>query len=280
MPHIEMDLDAKKHVPRVARMVGLPDMQIGWGLMDLWEWCFTEKSVEVEGSQLPGFFGTIKCELVEALCAFGFLSPLEGRPGVFFVRGAPKRLGISKVRSEAGKKGGQATANSKKSLGNLRQNDTEDRSKCFDDSEAKPKPYHHSTTPPFHPSTQPPTTEGADAPRPPAEVVVETEQLPDVTGVPRSVEVTHIRWEPTEDGCWEFIQLSRVLHGFDRESERPRGFGEWFTTAYDLAGTYGIEGVLLSYLLDETIRAKSHPTSLFIGAIWKARAPETAEVAF
>lgn len=114
MPHIELDLDAKKLVLPMARALGVQDMQIGWGLMDMWAWCWAEKSKTVSAIHLLGFFGATNSDPAPVLIAFGFLAPIEGQPGIYRVRGAPKRLGLDKPpkesRVEAGRRGGLASA--------------------------------------------------------------------------------------------------------------------------------------------------------------------------
>lgn len=101
MPYLQLDLEAKKMVPRVARAMSVPDAQIGWGLIELWDWCWNEKRDVVSGIMLHGFFGAIGAELGPTLEAFGFL---EAHPEGYRVRGAEKYLRISEAQKEAGKK--------------------------------------------------------------------------------------------------------------------------------------------------------------------------------
>lgn len=101
MPYLQLDLEAKKLVPRVARALGVPDAQIGWGLIELWDWCWNEKRDTVSGLMLRGFFGCAG-DLSAFLTDFGFLEELGD--GNFRVKGAGARLRVFTAQSEAGKK--------------------------------------------------------------------------------------------------------------------------------------------------------------------------------
>lgn len=97
-------------------------------------------------------------------------------------------------------------------------------------------------------------------------------QARDITGLPVLRTVERVRWQPTVDGCWEFIQLTRELKGLAREGRRPKRFAPWFAEAIEFAGPEGIETVLRGYFSDGTIKAKDWPTGVFIGGVWEARA--------
>lgn len=99
MPYIAFDLDALKHVPDVARSAGLAESDVGYGLVRLWAYCWTEKTDVVTPIHLAGFFGSEKA--APALVAFGHLAPSAAD---FRVRGAEKYLRITAAQSAAGKK--------------------------------------------------------------------------------------------------------------------------------------------------------------------------------
>lgn len=102
MPHIEFDLDAKKRVPPAARLAGISEAAMGWGLPCLWELCWTLKTDEVNTDQLIGLFGGDGQQVGRALVAFGFAEDLGG--GMWRVRGAARYLRITAARSAGAKK--------------------------------------------------------------------------------------------------------------------------------------------------------------------------------
>lgn len=97
MSHIAFELDALPLVPRVARAAGLQEATAAWGLLQLWEWCWREKTDKVTAVHLRGFFGL---DPSEALEAFGFLAQA---PEGWRVRGAARYLRIQEGRSKGGK---------------------------------------------------------------------------------------------------------------------------------------------------------------------------------
>lgn len=98
MPYLRLELDAKHNVPKVARASGTPDAVIGWGLMDLWEWCWRNETDEVSALVLSGFFGPSEA-IPAALVAFGFLERLDG---TFRVKGAEAYLRVAAHQKSAG----------------------------------------------------------------------------------------------------------------------------------------------------------------------------------
>lgn len=106
MAYIAFDLDAFSLVPQVAQAADVQPSIIGWGLAQLWQWCWRAKADAVTLTHLKGFFGS---DVSDALVTFGFL---ERSSGGFRVRGAGRYLRIHKAQSEAGKK----------AIGNLKQN--------------------------------------------------------------------------------------------------------------------------------------------------------------
>lgn len=99
MSHIAFDLDALPLVPKVARSAGIGEAVVGWGLTQMWEWCWREKTDRVTTNHLRGFFGA---ELGAILVDFGFLEAVGS--SLWRVRGAARYLRITAAQSEAGKK--------------------------------------------------------------------------------------------------------------------------------------------------------------------------------
>ncbi len=100
MPYIAFELDALKHVPDAARSAGLPEADLAYGLLRLWNYCWSKKTDHVSAAHLTGFFGGDPTRVASAMGAFDFLeADLEG----FRVRGAARYLRISEGRSKGGK---------------------------------------------------------------------------------------------------------------------------------------------------------------------------------
>jgi hypothetical protein len=107
MSHIAFDLDALPLVPKVARSAGIGEAVVGWGLTQMWEWCWREKTDRVTTNHLRGFFGS---EIGAILVDFGFLEAAGS--SLWRVKGAARYL-----RIQAGwEKGGKAAA----AAGNLK----------------------------------------------------------------------------------------------------------------------------------------------------------------
>lgn len=90
---------------------------------------------------------------------------------------------------------------------------------------------------------------------------------------------TAVRWDGSEAGCWEMIQLHRELLGLLREAKRPDGFSVWFKRALAQSGADGITAIVRGYVGDTTIRARGWPTNVLIGkggqnGVWDARAAQ------
>lgn len=81
----------------------------------------------------------------------------------------------------------------------------------------------------------------------------------------------------TPDGCWALIQHTREMHRFTREGARPPGFDDWATQAIRAHELDRIQFVYQDYLKDKSIRAKGHPTAVFIGRVWDVRRPERVD---
>lgn len=100
MSYLAFDLDALKMVPDAARAAGLPDAELGYGLLRLWSYCWTVKTDLVKPAHLVGFFGGDSGRVTAGLEAFGFL---QADPDGLRVKGVEKYLRIRKAQSEAGK---------------------------------------------------------------------------------------------------------------------------------------------------------------------------------
>ena len=97
MSHIAFDLDALPLVPKVARSAGIQEAVVGWGLTQMWEWCWRVKTDQVTTNHLRGFFGA---ELGAVLVDFGFLEPIGSN--LWRVRGAARYLRIQAGREKGG----------------------------------------------------------------------------------------------------------------------------------------------------------------------------------
>jgi hypothetical protein len=96
MSFLQFDLDAIPKVPKVARYHQVAEGVIAWGLLQLWELCWRDKTNVVTAAHLKGCFGV---DATEGLLAFGFLRPeADG----FWVKGSEKYLRIRKGQSEGG----------------------------------------------------------------------------------------------------------------------------------------------------------------------------------
>ena len=107
-----------------------------------------------------------------------------------------------------------------------------------------------------------------------AEVVDELVSTADPMGLPTTRRVPVVRWEPTGEGCWEFIQLTRELNGLHREEPR-RGndwtrFTTWFARAMERGGQEAITDIVSAFVRDRSIRTPGWPTSVLIKA-WDVR---------
>jgi hypothetical protein len=100
MPYVQVDLDAKKKFPLVARGLGVSVADVALGFLDLWEPCFAQVET-VTLLQLECMFGAKGDRVAAVLADFGFL---ENRTdGVFRIRGANRYRTISDRQAEAGR---------------------------------------------------------------------------------------------------------------------------------------------------------------------------------
>ncbi len=98
MAYIAFDMDAMRLVPQVAQAASMEPPVVGWGLVQLWQFCWLQKTETVTATHLKGFFGG---DISDALLAFGFL---ERSNKGFRVRGADRYLRIQKAQADAGKR--------------------------------------------------------------------------------------------------------------------------------------------------------------------------------
>lgn len=151
---------------------------------------------------------------------------------------------------------------------------------AFQEDSSQPSPNQNQEPEPEPEQEPPPPTSSAEPAAVLAEVVVEVVQE-FRHGHPFSTTRQWIRWKPTLEGLWDFIQLNRELHGFPREKGKPRGWVAWGTAALLDPGPEGIERTHAAYLEDQTIRAAGHPTAVFVSSgVWDARRPAPVFQAF
>ena len=105
MPYLQVDLDAKKNVPKVARAARVPVGDVAWGLLELWEYAWlADASAAVSELVLAGCFGEAYGPgLRDALVEWRFLEPVNGG---FRVRGLDRYA----KADEARRRGGRAAA--------------------------------------------------------------------------------------------------------------------------------------------------------------------------
>lgn len=280
MPYIQVDVDAIDAFDEVATMSGISQGDAAIGLLKLWKHCWKKKVSHVSRERLETFFPQAPAKLLKALavCEFVDTSKDEEGPDEVHVRGAEKRLGVLKARSEGGKK---ASKNLKQFSGS-----TSGSVPAQAGREPELEPVGSSgTAPGLTPTTQHPTSNiGKEPPPTPSELPEPAEPLAevvgenfwdtDVTGLPVLRRRESIRWQRSEDGLWEFLQLNRQRHGLEREARRSKGFREWAGPALFDPGPAAIERTHTQFLQDRSIRAPGHPTSVFISkGIWEARRP-------
>lgn len=256
MPYLPFDLDAKRKAALVARATGVQTCVIGWGLLELWEHVWRQKSDVVSGFDLTGCFGPVPM-LAEALVGAGFLELAEGG---YRVCGAGKWL----LGLEGRSRGGHAA---KENL--------------------VPGAKHRAKRPPV--PEPPPEPIGSS--REPAE----SQPIPPIgspSALSSSIQHPASRKEeppPTPSGeeevvqdplgpaaFWAFAQEERRKRGRAEEWKRPKGFADWHRTARAQAGPY--LGIAYCRFLDDTgITAPGHPMAVFMtDDVWRPRVPAEA----
>lgn len=282
LPFMQLDTDViEQSAPDLGALLDISEADAGWGLVRLFKWALGR----VPEGELPSNHalvpGPAAARLVARAARYAgdpdaFVSAceqvkpeaiLERVDGGIRVKGL-RRYDVAvegvKSRSEQAK----VAANARWGARAMREHSGSIApampDACSGDAKTKTQTQTHILVPPPTPS---------DSEGPVAEVVVEEYSTFDVTGLPvrRTREV--VRWQPTEGGCWEFIQLTRERKGFAREARPCRGFADWFNAAIVDPGVEGITHVVIGYLDDTGIRARGHPTAVLIGKVWDARKP-------
>lgn len=106
MPYIAFELDAMERAPEVARAIGLSVGDAAWGLLQMWRWCWREKTDSVAAIHLHGFFGATSKDPAVVLEAFGFVE--KGTTSTYRVKGASRYLRLAEGRSRGGKAASKA----------------------------------------------------------------------------------------------------------------------------------------------------------------------------
>jgi hypothetical protein len=243
-PYIRFDLDAIDSAADVAAAAGVSINDIAGGLPRMWRHCWRKKSDTVEIAQLVAFFGGDTGRVSQALASFGFL---EATGTGWRVRGAERYLRVSEGKS----KGGHAAkgnlipgARQKKALGILSAASGQSTGQTLG-----------STNEP--PSSDPTSIE---PPPPPAEERKAAEAV-----------------KPEE--LFAAIQVVRVEAGLSQEPKRPKRFDAWATSKQVRQTSLdAIRSAYATYARDGTIRAKGHPTAVFIEpGVWDTRLPRVEE---
>jgi hypothetical protein len=274
MPFIAFELDALKRVPAVARAAGIREPDLGYGLVQLWEYCWTEKTDHVDQTHVAGFFGGDRARVSEALVAFRFLAPDGER---FRVKGADRYLRVTEARKEGGRKAAAA--------GNLRRGNLAP-ARCLQlesSSSSAPAPAGEqlgsssSSAPALTSNTEhrtpkieelPPTPSVKPAPLPPpAADAAEAELNGDGEGA----------FPPTGLGFFGWTQHERAQQGLIREGDPPRNILEWHDAAVAEVGIEGLQRAYLRYLNDGAFRDRGWPIRVFMSdAVWRPRTVEQA----
>lgn len=97
---MQVELEVLDLAPDAARLAGITEEALGWGLIRLWRRCWKARSAELERAEILACFAGDPDEsrLFRSLVAFGFVRELEDGRG--YVRGAERRLGLLKARQK------------------------------------------------------------------------------------------------------------------------------------------------------------------------------------
>ena len=101
MPYIQVDLDAKKKFPLVARGLKIDLGSVALGFLDLWEPCFGGRCDTVSVLQLECLFSAPGDRVSTVLVELGFLEPKPD--GSFRIRGSSRYESARTARSRGGK---------------------------------------------------------------------------------------------------------------------------------------------------------------------------------
>jgi hypothetical protein len=267
MPYLAFDLDALNAAPNVARAGGISEDAAIAGLARMWAWCFREENDHVSPSHLAGFFGTGDADRVAAgLSTFGFLE----QDGVQLrVRGADRYLKLKQARREGGRKGGQATVATGKSLANLKR-PAEARAEA--EPEAPPK-LARSSNEALSPSTEHRTPNTKK--QPPA---AQRTQLLELE--PQAAEEKKPR--KRSDGQRFFDRCAELWHDVHptapREAEPdPRKLNSWFVEAVRDIDPERLFAAYCAYVRGKFKAEERHPFAVFMSAgVWRPRVPDEA----
>jgi len=274
MPYLAYDLDALKKVPAAARAAGVHEAELGFGLVRLWEHCWSEKTDVVESTHIAGFFGGDRGRVTQALAAFRFLE-VEGE--CFRVRGAGRYLRISQARSENGKRAAKR--------GNLKRGNAPPTAMNAVGVVLQQAPGSAPVAPQQNPNSAPALTPSTEhrisiktllLPKPeplaqkPAAAVTEIpepeEFEPDADGVYRS----------TAWGFWGWHNSERQRARLFAEPMPPDGLKTWHDEAVARVGTGGLVRAYKAYLEDSKFGPpKGWPFAIFRSEqVWLPRANE------
>lgn len=101
MPHLAFELDAKRKVPLSAKRAGITAAQFAWGLLELWESCWREKTDQVTAEVIGLLFDGEPEKVIAGLVLGGFA---EEAGDHVRVRGADRYLRITESRAEGARK--------------------------------------------------------------------------------------------------------------------------------------------------------------------------------
>lgn len=275
MPYLAFDLDALKKVPDAARSAGLSEEKMGYGLLRMWGYCWTEKRDRVKRAHLAGFFDSDSPRVEAALEAFDFTES-DGEDD-FRVRGTEKYLRIQKAQSDGGKK---ASNNLRRGI--VRAGRQPERTSESSPSPAGEEPERTpGSAPALTPSTEhrtpiekPPPTPSAEpqAPAPSELVVVADESIPKASDFEPDSDGS---FQPNAWGFWGWHNELRQMHGLFHEPTPPPKLKPWFEAAVAKVGHGGLSRAYRSYLTDMDFRDRGWPIAFFMSdQVWPSRANE------
>jgi hypothetical protein len=263
MPHIAFDLDAMKRVAPAARAAGISVEAMGWGLAQLWAWCWDRKRDTATAGHLAGHFGGDGTRVGAALVEFDFAEALDGE---FRIRGAQKYLRISQARSEAGKQrntatrfAGRFTSNSPAFAGGLT---------------SKPPASHQQVS--SKPPALTPNTEHR-TPNTSKDVVATTPKEPAPTEV---VAPTTPPEAWTAQDFWAYAQSNRIAGGYLPERPpHPRKLGDWWSGSQMTPGVTAraLKGGWSNYGQDPYWEKPGYPFNGFMSQWAKYTRPEVSD---
>lgn len=260
MSYLQFDLDALKRVPDAARAARCSEESLGYGLVRLWQYCWTEKVDTVTDTHISGFFGgDDEIRVSESLVAFKFL---ERTPSGLRVRGADKYLRITGAQSKAGK------ANAK----NLRRG-------AETGAEVEPEDTRGGagTHPGTHPGTQPgPSRESSPALTASSEQRTPNSEHREAAAAAPKVPIRPMPDNPFANGSafWAFLQHERLAAGLATEKP-PRDVDSWFSEMMlELNGdTERIKATVAAFARDKYWKAQNLPTRGLISQ-WRSFVPQ------